>query len=435
MHTFDEIKKNFPIFRHRKDLVYLDSTATSLKPQTMIDAVSKYYETLSSNVGRGIYPTAEETTEQVETTRAKTAQFIGAEPEEVIFTRNTTESINLLAFVLSDTLFPVIASEAKQSQNNEIATTFQKNGTSRNDRGNIVVTAMEHHSNYLPWERLARERGAEFRIVPFTTDGTIDTDSLEKYIDKETKIFASVAISNVFGTINPIREFVRKARAINPNILTVIDAAQAAGHRNLDVRAIDCDFLAFSGHKCFGPTGIGVLYGKKSLLEPLPPYQVGGGMVLDACARIPEFRPIPHRFEAGTPDIASIVGFGAALDFINGIGIETIRNHEIKLVTYAVKKLLETFGSDITILGPKDPAARGGLISFTVNGIHPHDLAQMLGESDICVRAGEHCAAPLHHALDLPATTRASFSIYNDTNDIDRLVAAMKEARELMSNP
>lgn len=397
------LKSQFPIFTARPGLTYLDSAATSLTPTPVIDAVSDYYRTLSANVGRGLYATAEETTARFEAVRERTARFIGADPDEIVFTRNATEGINLLASVLED----------------RIAT-----------GDNIVVTALEHHSNFLPWKRLAAKQGAELRIVPFEEDGSIRPDTAKSFIDTRTKVFAFSAISNVFGTPNDVSDIVRTVKAHNPAVLTVVDAAQAVGHLRFDVSDWNCEFLAFSGHKCFGPTGIGVLYGKQALLSSLPPYQVGGGMVLDSTADEPAYLDTPNRFEAGTPDIASAFGLGAALDFVDWIDIDVIHKHEADLATKAVSHLRETFGSDIRILGTTD-SRNSGIISFAFEGVHPHDIAQILGERDICIRAGEHCAAPLHRALSLPATARATFSVYNTETDIEKLIEGLKAARDL----
>lgn len=398
-----DIRKRFPIFDARPNLVYLDSAATSLTPEPVIDAVSSYYGTLSSNVGRGLYATAEETTTRFESARERTAAFLGADADEIVFTRNTTESVNLLASVLEDRIV---------------------------EGDNIVVTALEHHSNFLPWKRLAGKRGAELRIVPFMENGSLDPEQARKHIDSRTKIFAFSAISNVFGATNPVADLVRSAKIANPDTLTVVDAAQAAGHSRIDVREWDCDFLAFSGHKCFGPTGVGVLYGKRGLLVSLPPYQVGGGMVSDADADEPAYKDAPHRFEAGTPDIAAVLGLGAALDFVGQVGVDAIHGYESALATHAVSELRKTFGDGIRILGPAE-GRESGIVSFSLSDIHPHDLAQVLGERDICVRAGEHCAAPLHHVLALPSTARATFSIYNTEADIDALIEGLKEAVRL----
>lgn len=401
------IKNQFPIFRRHPELTYLDSAATSLKPDTVIDAVSEYYSSLSTNVGRGLYPLAEETTARMEETRDKGARFIGAHTEEIVFTSGTTDSLNLLSSVLTNRVRP---------------------GDS------IVVTAMEHHSNFLPWERLAREHGAQLRVIPFTADGAVDIHTFRNHIDSTTRIFSFSAVSNVLGTINPVDKFVREAKRISPDVLTIIDAAQAAGHLPIDVRQWNCDFLAFSGHKMFGSTGIGVLYGKRELLATLPPYQLGGGMVIDACSDIPQYKQAPYRFEVGTPDIAAIIGFGAAIDFINEIGIGPLREHEIDITRYTIDRLRSLFASDVTIYGPERPEGRGGLISFALEGVHPHDLAQVLAEKNIAIRAGEHCASPLHRALDIPATARASFSAYTEIEDIDRLLESMKDAHQIFNS-
>lgn len=397
------LKNQFPIFDTRPEMTYLDSAATSLTPTPVIDAVSSYYGTLSANVGRGLYTTAEETTARFEAVRERTARFLHATADEIVFTRNTTEGINLLASVLED----------------RIAT-----------RDNIVVTALEHHSNFLPWKRLAAKRGAELRIVPFEEDGSIRPDTARSFINSKTKVFAFSAISNVFGTPINVSDIVRTVKALNPDILTVVDAAQAAGHLRFDVSDWNCDFLAFSGHKCFGPTSIGVLYGKQALLSSLPPYQIGGGMVLDSTADEPTYMDAPHRFEAGTPDIASVFGLGAALDFVDSLGVDAIHAYESELATQAISKLEKAFGDSIHILGLND-RRESGIVSYTLKGIHPHDIAQVLGEHGICIRAGEHCAAPLHRALGLPATARISFSVYNTEADIDRLVEGLKETKKL----
>ncbi len=398
-----DIRSQFPILTARPGLVYLDSAATSLTPTSVIDAISSYYGTLSSNVGRGLYATAEETTSHFEAVREQTAKFLGADADEIVFTRNTTESINLLASVLEDRI---------------------------HEGDNIVVTALEHHSNFLPWKRLAGRRGAELRIVPFGEDGSLDLQQARGYIDSRTKVFAFSAISNVLGATNPVAELIRVAKETNPNILTVVDAAQAAGHSHIDVREWNCDFLAFSGHKCFGPTGIGVLYGKEAILSTLPPYQVGGGMVQDASAEETAYKDSPHRFEAGTPDIAAVFGLGAALDFVEEVGIDAIHGYESTLATKAVALLHETFGNDIQVFGPTS-TRQSGIVSFTLDGIHPHDIAHILGEHDICVRAGEHCAAPLHRILSLPATARATFSIYNTEEDVQAFIEGLKTAVNL----
>ncbi len=396
-----DINRYFPIFRHQTALVYFDSAATALKPQVVIDAEREYMEEYSTNIARGLYPLAETTTEKFEAVREKVAQFINARNQkEVIFTSGATASINLAARLLTSRVKP---------------------------SDNIVVTAMEHHSNYLPWRELARRHHAELRIIPVTDEGTLDLDALKHSIDKHTQIVAFSAVSNVLGTVNPVVGIVQTVKNISPDTIVLVDAAQAVGHMALDVTKWDADLVAFSAHKMFGPTGVGVLYGKEKLLETLSPVDFGGGMVLDANATHPIYKDVPHRFESGTPNIGGVIALGAALDFIESISIENIRAHEIALTDYALKELQATFGSDIRIVGPTDPTKRSGIIAFAMKDIHPHDIAHLLGESGICVRAGEHCASPLHRALHLEATTRISLSIYNDTSDIDTFIETLKK--------
>jgi cysteine desulfurase/selenocysteine lyase len=396
------IKEQFPLLKHHPDLVYLDSAATTLKPQTVIDAVTGYYERYSANVGRGLYPIAEEATGKLEEMRGKVATFIGAKQDEIIFVRNATEGINLLASTLS---------------------TFLESGDT------VVVTEMEHHSNYLPWKRIADEHSTEFRTIPIGADGNIDPASLPTVIGADTAIVSFSAVSNVLGTKVPVTSIVKTIKFISPDAAVVVDASQVVGHSKIDVTEWGADFVVFSGHKMFGPTGVGIVWGRKHLLDKLPPYQLGGGMVADACADIPEYKPAPFRFEAGTPDIAAIIGLGSAIDFITEIGIGNIEEREAALTRGACEKLTENFGDDITIFGTPDLQLHAGLISFTLKGIHPHDLAQILGEKNICIRAGEHCASPIHRKLGLSATARISFSVYNDEHDIDLLIETMKEAK------
>jgi cysteine desulfurase/selenocysteine lyase len=399
----NDIRKYFPIFGSKPGLVYLDSAATSLSPTPVIRAISEYYESLSANVGRGLYETAERTTTRFEEARKRVARFIGADPREIVFTRNATESLNLVAGTI---------------------------GSRISEGDNIVVTALEHHSNLLPWKRLALERKAELRVVPFRGDGTVDPETVGKTVDEKTRLVAFSAVSNVFGSANDVEKIVEAVGIAAPNAMTVVDAAQAVGHMIVDVKAWNCDFLAFSGHKAFGPTGIGILFGRYDILSDLPPYQVGGGMVTDSIAPIPEYADAPWRFEAGTPDIAGAFGLDAAIGFIEEIGIGRIREHETRLATLAVGRLRSTFGDTIGMLGPNDRRT-SGIVSFSFEDIHPHDVAQVLGERDVCVRAGEHCAAPLHRELGLPATVRASFSVYNTEEDIELLIEGLKEAKRI----
>lgn len=401
-----DLKKEFLIFTHQPNLVYLDSAATALKPRSVIEKEKEYLEQYSANIARGLYPIAETATEKFEAVRKKVAQFIGASENEITFTHNTTHSINLAASLLS-----------------------QKVTTGEN----IITTEIEHHSNYLPWKELAREKEMDFVVIPLMNDGKIDREKLRERVSKRTSVVAFSAVSNVLGTIQPVREIVEEIKSISPETLVLIDAAQAIGHSPIDVRDWGADLVAFSAHKMFGPTGVGVLYGKAELLETFSPVAFGGGMVLDACASETVYKESPFRFEAGTPNIAGVIAFGEAIKFIENLGVQNIRNHEKELSQYAHQKLGGAFGDDIQIFGPKIPEERGGVLAFTLNQLHPHDIAQILGEKNICIRAGEHCAAPLHRRLGLAATARASFSVYNDESDIDKLVEGLKEAQKILT--
>ena len=394
-------KLDFPFFTHHPDLVYLDSAATALKPQVVIEAEREYLEQHSTNIARGLYPLTEQTTEKFEQARVRVARFIGADSsQEIIFTSGTTAAINLAA--------KLIEPRIQKGQN-------------------IVVTAMEHHSNFLPWKELALKKNIEFRVAPIDINGHIEREALMKLIDTKTAIVAFSAVSNVLGTINPVQAIITHIKQKNSQTLVLVDAAQAIAHIPINAGEWQADFVAFSAHKAFGPTGVGVLYGKASLLQSCDPVTFGGGMVLDACAPTPLYQDIPARFEAGTPNISGVIAFGAALEYITAIGHDAIRHHELTLTEYAYQKLTATFGDTLQIIGPRDARERGGIIAFTLAGIHPHDIAHMLGEHNICVRAGEHCAAPLHRALKLSATTRISFSIYNTEQDVDRLVDELKK--------
>ncbi len=400
------MKSHFPIFERQEGLVYLDSAATSLKPESVLSAEREYEESYSANIGRGLYPLAEQATLAFETSRKKVASFIQASPNEIIFTSGTTGSINLAAQLLSASI---------------------------QEGDNIVVTELEHHSNFLPWKELARTKNIEFRIAPATNEGLIDIEGLLALIDEHTRILAFTAISNVTGGINSIADIIHLAKEKNHHIITLVDAAQTVGHIAIDAWAWDADFIAFSGHKAYGPTGIGVLYGKREILETLPPVTFGGGMVIDSCSPLSEYREIPYRFEAGTPNISGAIGLGAAIDFIDSIGLENIREHDRQITTTARKQLEDSFGKNIRILGPKDSMKRSALISFTIKDIHPHDLAEILGEKNICIRAGEHCASPLHRALGLPATARVSFGIYTTEEDIDQLIEEVKYSQSIIN--
>ncbi|NCU41151.1 MAG: cysteine desulfurase [Candidatus Moranbacteria bacterium] len=403
-----EIQSLFPVFRNNPGLCYLDTPASSLTPEGVIFKLREYYENYPVNVSRGLYALSEKATQEVENVREKTAQFLGASSrDEIIFTRNTTESLNLLARTLLPTL----------KENDE-----------------IVITAMEHHANFIPWQQLTKHYNLKLKIIPFEKDGRIEEETLQKFISPQTKIFSFVHTSNVFGTVNDAKRFIYIARHIQPNIITILDGAQSAGNIPFNVKEIDCDFFACSGHKMFGPKGVGILWGKKKYLDILNPFLYGGEMISSVSEKESIFKESPARFEAGTPSIGDIIGFGSALDFINSFGKQNIFEHEKKLASLAWDRLRTTFGDMITLFGP-DPEAHthAGIISFALEGIHPHDISQILAQDMICVRAGTHCAMPLHKNLDTPfhATVRIGFSLYNTPYDIDRLIHSLQKAQTI----
>ena len=386
---------DFPLLKRNingKRIVYLDSTATSLKPQAVIDKENEYYTRYSANIFRGIYTISEEATAEYEDVRDNVARFIHAFREEIIFTRNTTESINLVARAI------------KKSDE-------------------VVASIMEHHSNFVPWQQLAA-----LRVWELKKDGTLNLNELEKLITRKTKLLAITALSNVLGTINPIEDIIRRVKRINPNCLVLVDAAQAAPHMPIDVRSWGADFVAFSSHKMLGPTGVGVLWGKMELLETLPPYQYGGEMIKEVHVDKTVFAKPPHKFEAGTPHIAGVIGLGAAVDYLEKLGMDNVRAHEVEITAYALKQLKQI--GDITIYGPQE---RGGVIAFTMKGVHAHDIAQILDEDNICIRAGHHCAMPLHEYLKISATARASFYVYTTKEDIDMLISGLEKVKRLFS--
>lgn len=399
------IKKDFPIFKYQPNLVYLDSAATSLKPQTVIDKIVEYYSRYSANIHRGIYTLSERATQEYEKTRQATADFIGAkDPAEIVFTRNTTESINLVAYSLGRQ----IVKKADE----------------------IVTTIAEHHSNFVPWQVLTNQVKANFKIIDIDKEGCLI--DIEKYITKNTKILALSYVSNVLGTINPIGEIIKKAKRINPNIVVVIDAAQAVPHLKVNVSDLGCDFLAFSAHKMLGSTGLGVLWGKKEILERMPPFNLGGGMIQESSLKKTTYRETPYKFEAGTPHIAGVIAFRKAIKYLLNKGVENIKNHEQKLAFYTIKKLKEEFEDNIKIYGPKSPNDHAGLVSFTFKNHHPHDIAQILDNDNIAIRAGHHCAMPLHQRLGVSATARVSFYLYNDENDVEKLVKGLKKVDKIL---
>jgi cysteine desulfurase / selenocysteine lyase len=407
--TYDlqRIRSEFPILdreiRPGVKLVYLDSTATSQKPLRVIQAMDTFYQRSNANIHRGVHALAEEATALYERARGRVAEFIHAgAPHEVIFTRNTTEAINLVARTW--------------------AWTMLKPGDL------IVLTEMEHHSNLVPWQMIAAEKELLLEFIPMTDVGTLDLNAYSMLLARSPRLVSFTHMSNVLGTITPAKEIVQMAH--NAGAVTLIDGAQSVPHLGIDVQALDVDFLAFSAHKMCGPTGIGVLYGKSTLLESMPPFLGGGDMIREVKLR--SFRPnsLPHKFEAGTPAIAEAVGFEAAIDFLAELGMRQIAEHEHSIVEYALERLEEVPG--LTILGP-GAEHRGGVTSFTFDGVHPHDVAQILDRSGIAVRAGHHCAQPLHERLGIPASTRASFYLYSAREEVDALVDALYEVKRVFA--
>jgi len=397
----ESIRADFPILNREvngQKLVYLDNAATTQKPKAVINALTEYYEVYNANVHRGVHTLSVEATDAYEMARTKVAKFIKApESETVIWTRNTSESLNL------------------------VAATWAEENIGAGD--NIVITAMEHHSNIVPWQQLAMKKGAELRYLAHSDDGVLDMDSARRIIDSRTKLVAATHMSNVLGTINPVKELGTLAHAVGAAVL--VDAAQSVPHMPVDVQDLDVDFLCFSAHKMLGPTGIGVLYGRKSLLEEMPPYMYGGDMILEVSYEDASWNDLPYKFEAGTPNIADAIATGAAVDYLAELGMDNIWKHEQELTAYA----LEQFGglSGINVLGPQDASQKGGVISFTHETIHPHDLGTALDQQGIAIRTGHHCAMPLVRSYDVVAAARASFYIYNTREEIDALVNGLSE--------
>lgn len=420
-----KIKKDFPIFEHNPRLVYLDSTATSLKPKQVIEALDLYYKQFSANIYRGVYEISEKATKEYEATRAIVADFIHAKPEEIVFTRNTTESLNLVAYALGRIM------------------------VDKNDE--IVTTVAEHHSNFVPWQVLAREVGTVFKVIDITNNGDLDICvnkvksqksklkttgqklkiNLESIITKKTKILAITHISNVLGIVNPIKEIIRAAKEINPRLIVVVDGAQAIPHIKVNLRELGCDFYAFSSHKMFGPTGVGVLWGRYELLSRMSPFNFGGEMIREVHIEKTIFKDPPQKFEAGTPHIAGVIAMKEAVRYLKKIGLETVHTHERSLVQYAAKTLKAEFKKEISIIVPEHNQ-KSGILAFNLRSYHPHDIAQILDENNICIRAGHHCAMPLHKRLALQATARASFYLYNTKEDIDRLVEGLQKVKSVL---
>jgi cysteine desulfurase/selenocysteine lyase len=402
------IRKDFPILGtqvHGRPLVYLDSASSSQKPTAVLEAMTDYYETTHANVHRGVYTIAEEATRLFEQGRSKAASFIGAAaPAEVVFTKNVTEAINLVAY------------------------SWGRANLQPGDA--VVLTQMEHHANLVPWLALKAERGIELRYLDLTDDFQLDLSNLEQLLEG-AKLLAFTAMSNVLGTLTPVRRLADAAHAAGA--LALADGAQYTPHLPTDVTSLGVDFYGFTSHKMLGPTGIGCLWARPELLEAMPPFLGGGEMISDV--RLDGFTTaeVPWKFEAGTPPIAEAVGLGAAVDYLEGVGMDRVRQHERALTAYALDTLTRRFGSDLVIHGPTDPDLRGGVISFSFEDIHPHDLAQVLDETAVCVRASHHCAKPLMRRLGVAATARASWSIYNDEADIDALADGLDAADRLFS--
>ena len=410
--TFDPltIRKDFPIFgrsiRDGKRLVYLDSGATSQKPSVVIDAESDFYRNHNAAAHRGAHQLAEEATEAIESARGIIADFLGGATDEIIFTKSSTEALNLLAYS--------IGSAAKDNP-------FHLKAGDE-----IVVSEMEHHANLIPWQQLAKRTGAVLKWFEVEPNGRLDLSNMKSVITDRTKIVALTHQSNVLGTINPLAEIVKRAHEVGA--IFILDACQSVPHMPVNVTDLDIDFLVFSGHKAVGPTGVGVLWGRASLLADLPPFLFGGSMIESVTMTDATWAPAPRKFEAGVPNMAQIVGLGAAVSYLTNIGMQKIHNHEIEITQYAISKLQEV--EEVRIIGPTDMNLRGGAVSFTLGEIHPHDLGQYLDNSGIAVRTGHHCAWPLTRKMGVPSTTRASFYLYNTIEDIDALITGVRDAQK-----
>ena len=402
-----DIKKDFPILHRKmrdKPLTYLDSTATAQKPQQVIDAVVDFYSRYNANVHRAIYELGEEATRAYEGARERIAEFIGAkDPMEIAFTKSTTESLNLVAYG-----YGLKSGRLKEGDE-------------------ILGTVLEHHSNHVPWHFVRDLKGVSLKYVDVDDEGHLRMEQYDDLITKRTKIVTVAHVSNVLGTISDVKEIAKRAHEVGA--VCVVDAAQSVPHMPVDVRALDCDFFAFSGHKMLGPTGIGILYGKKEMLEITEPLLGGGEMISEVHLGSAKWNDVPYKFEGGTPNIAGVIGLGAAVDYLAKLGMPAVRQHEMELTAYALKELAAVEG--LRTYGPKSVAERGGVVSFTMEKAHPHDIASILDVEGVCIRSGHHCAQPLMDRYDLAATARASFYVYNDVEDVDRLVAALQKVNEV----
>lgn len=399
-----DIKSDFPIFGNNPDLVFLDSGASSQKPQAVINAMRDCYEQYYANIHRGIYQLSERSSEAYEGVREKVRRFIHApSASEIVFTRNTTEGINLIAYCTAPSLHA---------------------------GDEIVLTEMEHHANLVPWQQLCQRTGAVLKYAPVRENGRLDKEAFEALLNDRTKVVAFTHMSNVLGTINPVRDMVQAVRH-RSQALVVIDGAQSVPHFRVDVQDIDADLYVFSAHKMLGPGGVGVLYGKRTILDSWEPFLTGGDMITSVTKDSADWNEVPHKFEAGTPNIAGVIGLGAAIDYLESLGMDTVFEHEKELTAQALGSLRDI--TDLNIVGPTSVEERGGAVAFTVEDIHPHDIASVLDEHSIAVRAGNHCAQPLHIRLGVPATIRASFYVYNTKEDIASLCDGINKAKKLFT--
>ncbi|MEJ2104746.1 MAG: cysteine desulfurase [Ignavibacteriaceae bacterium] len=403
VYDVNRIREDFPILRkkvHNKNLVYLDNAATTQKPTYVIDRVNKYYTTMNANIHRGVHALSQEATEEFEGARIRIKQFINAlGKNEIVFTRGTTESINL------------------------VASSYGRANIKEGDE--IIISQMEHHSNIVPWQLLCKEKNAKLRIIPINDDGELIYEEFEKLVNEKTKFVSIVYVSNSLGTINPVKKIINYAHQFKIPVL--VDAAQALNHIHVDVQDLNCDFLAFSGHKIYGPTGIGALYGKVELLDAMPPYQGGGDMISKVTFEETTYNELPHKFEAGTPDIAGAIGLGAAIEYISKIGIDNIKEHEKSLLEYATKQVEEVPG--LRIIGKAKE--KTSVLSFVLENIHPHDIGTFLDFEGVAIRTGHHCTQPVMQRYCIPATSRASFAMYNTKEEVDVLVNGLKKIIEV----
>ena len=401
----ERVRRDFPILRQHvrgKPLVYLDNAATTQKPQAVIDALVRFYTTENANVHRGVHQLSERATASFERARSTVQRFLGAgEPSEIVFVRGATEGINL------------------------VAQSFARLRLAPDDE--VLISTLEHHSNIVPWQMVCQQTGARLKVIPVNDRGELVVEELDSLLGNRTRLVSIVHVSNALGTVNPVREIVARAHARGVPVL--VDGAQAVSHLPVDVRALDCDFYVFSGHKVFGPTGIGVLYAKRPLLEAMPPYQGGGDMISSVTFERTDYNRIPYRFEAGTPDIAGAIGLAAALDYVTAVGLDRIHAHERNLLDYATSRLASVPG--VRLVGAA--AERAAIVSFVMDGIHPHDIGTIVDRDGVAIRTGHHCCQPLMHRLGVDATARASFAVYNTAAEVDALAAALEHVREVFA--